>query len=65
MNSRSIIKDVLGRCFIDDLFRFMDFHDENFVNNRIISLPALLGLIATLKVAAYPGLGPPFPRSRQ
>ena len=40
MNSRSIIKDVLGRCFIDDLFNFMGFHNENFVNDRIIGIPA-------------------------
>jgi len=64
MSSRSITEDVLARCFIDDLFRFMGFHDENFVNDRIISLPAFRSLIATLKVAAYPEHDRPRPSVR-
>jgi hypothetical protein len=64
MNLRSIIEDVLARCFIDDLFRFMGFHNENFVNDRIISLPALRSLIAILKVVAYPECGLPRPPVR-
>ena len=51
MNSRSIIEDVLARCFIDDLFNFMDLHNENFVNERIISIPAFDSLISNLRVA--------------
>jgi hypothetical protein len=52
MNSRSIIADVLARCFLGDLFHFMGFHDEDFVNERIIG-------ISILRVAAHPEHGPP------
>jgi hypothetical protein len=39
----------------------MDFHDENFVNDRIISIPAFDSLITILRVAVHPEHGPLYP----
>src|SRR3954469_10515362 len=47
MNSHSIIEDVLGRCSVDHLLRFMNFHCENFVNEQNV-LPSAPDNMATV-----------------